>query len=497
MVSPDQTERPNAVAFWRRATIGVVLWMAWAVVVRPGWPETVLMLGPLFLVPLGLQIAMPQEVRPDRAQQSRGADIRLLAAACAAASFVPHQGLLAGLLTLPWLLVSVVIAITGVARVLSRRKVLPIIATDFGLIYLVVGAGWLSLSRMGANPLGFSDTIVLLTAVHFHYAGFALPIVAGIVASTTHRSWLIPAGVVVGVPFTAAGITSGGALEWVSATFMAVSGLGTAWLLVRYSRSVARGWTRTVIAIAGVALTLGMSMALGWAWSTWFGWRFLDVDWMARTHGSINAFGFGLLALIGLAHNSLTDGFGPRFRPVFHLGRASRTSLASLRAHAELESPTSAVGLLGQSLAPGYRRDEWTIELPNGFESGCQALRGWASHLAAGIILDPPEPPLTVGQTVAIAIPLPFSSISATCRIIETIDEPDRFGFVYATLPHHPEDGEESFIVERRSDGTAFYTVTAVWRPGMLCTRIGAPITRRVQQRTTARYLAGVSTSSL
>ena len=62
----------------------------------------------------------------------------------------------------------------------------------------------------------FSDAIVQLTAVHFHYAGFALPIVAGYAASYLGRSPLVPALVIIGVPATAVGITVGGWLEWLA-----------------------------------------------------------------------------------------------------------------------------------------------------------------------------------------------------------------------------------------------------------------------------------------
>ena len=64
------------------------------------------------------------------------------------------------------------------------------------------------------------------------------------------------------------------------------------------------------------------------------------------------------------------------------------------------------------------------------------------------------------------AIPAGPLSVTSTTRIVEVIDEPDRFGFTYATLPHHPEDGEESFIISRNAEGDATYTVTAVWRTG-------------------------------
>jgi uncharacterized protein (UPF0548 family) len=75
------------------------------------------------------------------------------------------------------------------------------------------------------------------------------------------------------------------------------------------------------------------------------------------------------------------------------------------------------------------------------------------------------------------------------------IDESDRFGFVYATLPHHPEVGEELFLVERDPLGTITAVVEAVWRPGNVITRIGRPATRYFQLRATRRYLDGMTTA--
>ena len=54
------------------------------------------------------------------------------------------------------------------------------LSIDAGLIYLVVGG--IASVMVGADlrPLGFSATIVLLTAAHFHYAGFVLPVIAAL-----------------------------------------------------------------------------------------------------------------------------------------------------------------------------------------------------------------------------------------------------------------------------------------------------------------------------
>ena len=35
------------------------------------------------------------------------------------------------------------------------------------------------------------------------------------------------------------------------------------------------------------------------------------------------------------------------------------------------------------------------------------------------------------------------------CRVVDVVDEPDRRGFAYGTLPGHPETGEERFMAQR------------------------------------------------
>ena len=77
----------------------------------------------------------------------------------------------------------------------------------------------------------------------------------------------------------------------------------------------------------------------------------------------------------------------------------------------------------------------------------------------------------------------------APCRIVYVVDEADRFGFAYGTLPGHPEQGEEAFIVESRADGDVRFSVTAFSRPAGTVAKLGAPITRMIQRRVTAGYL--------
>ena len=72
---------------------------------------------------------------------------------------------------------------------------------------------------------------------------------------------------------------------------------------------------------------------------------------------------------------------------------------------------------------------------------------------------------------------------AAPCPVVYVIDEEDRRGFAYGTLPGHPESGEEAFIVQIADDEEVTATIKAFSRPASLLARIGGPVTRRVQLR--------------
>jgi uncharacterized protein (UPF0548 family) len=71
------------------------------------------------------------------------------------------------------------------------------------------------------------------------------------------------------------------------------------------------------------------------------------------------------------------------------------------------------------------------------------------------------------------------------------LDEPDRQGFGYGTLPGHPESGEESFVVRRDGDRVTL-TVGAYSRPGLLVTRLAGSAGRLGQRLMVRRYAAAL-----
>jgi uncharacterized protein (UPF0548 family) len=146
-------------------------------------------------------------------------------------------------------------------------------------------------------------------------------------------------------------------------------------------------------------------------------------------------------------------------------------------------------------LPAGYHHIRAAVQIGTGeqtFASGCDALRAWAAHTHLHIVLTPARPPLEVGAVVVAEVPTGPVTVLAPCRIVATLEEEDRFGFAYGTLPGHPERGEESFVVIRGADGVVRFEVAAFSRPSTLFIKMGGPIPRWFQQRATQGYLEGV-----
>jgi uncharacterized protein (UPF0548 family) len=126
------------------------------------------------------------------------------------------------------------------------------------------------------------------------------------------------------------------------------------------------------------------------------------------------------------------------------------------------------------------------------FAAAVDGVRRWQLHRRQGYRVAPDDPPVEVGAVVAVDVPLAVLHVIATCRIAWVVDEPDRFGFGYGTLPIHPESGEEAFVVERDlhdAAGTVRLVINVFSRPQHPLVRLAGPMARRQQARATQGYL--------
>jgi len=156
------------------------------------------------------------------------------------------------------------------------------------------------------------------------------------------------------------------------------------------------------------------------------------------------------------------------------------------------------VGLSKLAEAPsGFTMDRHTCVLGHGdavFHKAVEALREWQVHRGSGIVvLADDEPRLDL--VVAMSAPLPVGFIDLACRVVDTVDQDDQFGFTYGTLSAHPEEGEESFTVTRGADFGITFDILAVSRPRMWAARAVPPVARRLQHRAIGKYLSAMQTA--
>lgn len=288
------------------ALVGIVAWALCVALLRPGWAATLFLFAPLTLVPLALGLLTAKLGRPGGRAWNAMLLLQPLAALLLVAAFALPVGPAAAAATLPWLLVTLLIALQGVREAWPvNGRSAATLAPAVGMMFLPIGGGWLVLSRLGARPLRLSDIIVLATAVHFHYAGFVLPILVGQVARALpgRLATVAAGGVIAGVPLVAAGITLSAFdvrwPEWLAAWLLVVSCFLTAALQLRVAAQAGHRAAAVLLSVSSLALFGGMVLAAVYALGSYCGSAWLSIEDMLPYHGAVNAFGFALCGLLG------------------------------------------------------------------------------------------------------------------------------------------------------------------------------------------------------
>jgi len=271
-----------------------------------GTIELLLLLAPLVLVPLGLEVARGASISP------LGRWVRLLlpiGGVLATASFFVPMGHISALLSIGWTIVCALAAVDAVMRFArGAYRSAEGICANAAFIYLFVGSLWLHVSRHGSTPFNYSALTVLLAAVHFHFTGFALPMVASATARA-RRARLGSAGAL--FPFVTAGILAGPALlaagnirhspvlKTAGALLLVVVSFALAGLIGCELRGISSKAVRALLALSGALLVLGMTLVAIYAVGELSAQDWLTVPTMARLHGTLNALGFSLCGLLG------------------------------------------------------------------------------------------------------------------------------------------------------------------------------------------------------
>jgi hypothetical protein len=208
---------------------------------------------------------------------------------------IAPRGIGAAILTVPWCIVAAAVARDVVRSRRRPRACLDCVVVFASVGFLAVGAGWATIAALGADPVHVSDVIVILTAAHFHYAGFAF----GAIAARTRRDRPGPpidASVLLwlaGVPAVALTIATH-STNPTGPLLLSGGGIGVGTALLGAARDHRSGG----LAVAGTSILAGIALAAGYALAMRFGFPWLTIDAMERTHGVLNAIGFATVGTV-------------------------------------------------------------------------------------------------------------------------------------------------------------------------------------------------------
>ncbi|MFJ5725082.1 YndJ family protein [Streptomyces sp. NPDC093149] len=263
--------------------------------------DLIVMLGMLVVVPAGLRLTGAPEL--DRMRRLWP----LFAVPGAVALWLP-RGTPATALAACYALGAVLLALHAPVRLLRSRAAPDAsaaapaeIALLTALVTPSIAATALVAERSGHTLFGFGLGILALTVPHFHFAGFAAALVAGLVCRVADSAAgrFAALSVPLGTLLVLTGYFIG---DWAELAGAVVLTAGM-WAVALVTWRAIRGrqqdrTTRLLLATSSTVLAVTMVLALSWALGEATGLPHPTLTWMAATHGLGNALGFALCSVL-------------------------------------------------------------------------------------------------------------------------------------------------------------------------------------------------------
>ncbi|MDX3532977.1 YndJ family protein [Streptomyces sp. MB09-01] len=263
--------------------------------------NVIVTLGMLYVVPAGLRLIDPSGLR-------RTARLWPLLAAPGALCLWLPRGLPATALAALYAAACLALAARAPVQLLRDRSPGPTpagTAVATALVSPSIAGTALVAERAGYRLFGFDLDILALTVPHFHFAGFAAALVAGLVCRAVRdrpatglsrwAAYSVPAGTLL----VLLGYFVDDWAELVGAVVLTGGMWAVALLTWREIRPAARDrGTRALLATSAAVLVATMLLALWWAVGEATGIVHPTLTWMAATHGLGNALGFALCSVL-------------------------------------------------------------------------------------------------------------------------------------------------------------------------------------------------------
>jgi len=204
-----------------------------------------------------------------------------------------------GLLAALYLMFTIIIALYGLWRFFNRGFTnLEEFAIDAGLVYISLGGAWFFAYVTGIDT-GFSPLITWLTAIHFHYSAFLLPIFIGLLGRLYKPKiyGIVCLILLVSPLIVAIGITFSRWIELLSVGLY-IFGLG-GFILIACKTTFANKIQQWLVRISFGALGVTIIFSLLYALGNGFGLTSVNIDFMLRFHGVLNCVVFALFGIVG------------------------------------------------------------------------------------------------------------------------------------------------------------------------------------------------------
>ncbi|MGU3369070.1 YndJ family protein [Bacillus mycoides] len=201
-----------------------------------------------------------------------------------------------------WFAYTGIVALFGVSRLLERGwKPIEETAIDSAFIYLFLGGFWFFASVAKVSIMHFSSDIVLLTAAHFHYSAFLLPLSAGLIGRKREkRSKVYDAimFIIVISPMTVAiGITYSRIFEFfaVFIYLCAIYGYGVYVWRTKFNTISAK----VLLVLSSSTLMVTIMFSLIYSYGNFKQVMTITIAQMVWIHGVVNGIGVALPAFVG------------------------------------------------------------------------------------------------------------------------------------------------------------------------------------------------------
>jgi len=209
-------------------------------------------------------------------------------------SFQISRGLVSSIFILPWIISNIIIFAKNPPKL--NFAPLPFLELSSKL-YSLAAPGALLISRYGLRPLNFTDRLIELTAIHFHYAGIMIPILMSKIyefhstQTLKVNSYFIGSGTTI----VALGISFGKFKAQVG--IFAVIFFAIPLIIISFSvlKTNCVVWIKSAHGILIVTMLLAMYYAAGVSFSL----DTISISDMIITHGILNGLGFIPLSIFG------------------------------------------------------------------------------------------------------------------------------------------------------------------------------------------------------